>query len=74
MMNMNTMMNGMMAYGWLGLLLGAALLVLLIVGIVGLVSSRNYDGSDDPLDSAKRRYARGEIDQEEFDKIKRTLN
>ena len=73
MMDMNGMMNGMMAFGWLGLLLGVALLVLVVVGIVRLVSGRNGGTPDDALGTAKQRYARGDISREEFDEIKRTL-
>lgn len=74
MMDMNGMMNGMMAFGWLGMLLGIALLVLLVVGIVHLVSNRGGSAEDDALNTAKKRYARGEISREEFDDMKRNLN
>ncbi|MEM7736333.1 MAG: SHOCT domain-containing protein [Deinococcota bacterium] len=73
MMDMNGIMNGMMAFGWLGLLLGITLLVLVVVGITHLISSRNGGTSDDALSTAGKRYARGDISREEFDDIKRTL-
>lgn len=72
MMDMNGMMSGMMAFGWLGLLLGIALLVLLVVGILRLVAHRS-NGADDALGTAKKRYAKGEISREEFDDMKRNL-
>lgn len=65
-------MNGMMAFGWLGFLLGIALLLLSIISIMHLVS--NYNGaSNQALSAAEKRYARGEIGREEFEDIKRTL-
>ena len=73
MMDMNGMMNGMMAFGWLGLLLGVALLVLVVVGIVRLVSGRNGGTPDDALSTAEKLYARGDISRAEFNAIKRTL-
>ncbi len=34
---------------------------------------RSANRSEDPLEIAKKRYARGEIDQEEFKRLKREL-
>jgi putative membrane protein len=34
---------------------------------------RNHDRSESPLDVLKRRYARGELSQEEYDKIRSDL-
>ncbi len=53
----------------------------LIVGIVYLFRrSRGYTGSfgggspeDSPLDILKKRYAKGEIDKEEFERMKKDL-
>lgn len=73
MMDMNGMMGTMMAFGWLGLLLGIAVLVLAVIGAVHLLSNHSGNASDDALDTAKKRYARGEINRDEFDDIKRTL-
>ena len=73
MMDMNGMISGMMAFGWLGLLLGIAILVLLGVGIARLVLTQGGAQSD-ALDMAKRRYAKGEISQEEFNDMKRNLS
>lgn len=73
MMDMNGMMGTMMAFGWLGLLLGIAVLVLAVLGVMYLLSNHSSNASDDALDTAKKRYARGEINRDEFDDIKRTL-
>lgn len=73
-MDMNGMMSGMMAFSWLGLLLGIALLVLLGVAITRLVSKRGGGAEGDALDTAKRRYAKGEISREAFVDMKRNLS
>ena len=80
MMDMNDMMNTMMAFGWVGFLLGVALLALIVFGLVHLLSSRgsehnafNAGKRRDALDTARRRYARGDISREEFEEIKRTF-
>ena len=82
MMDMNGMMNTMMAFGWVGLLIGIALLALIIFGLVRLLSNRGGTSPDnafnagrrqDALDTARQRYARGEINREEFEEIERTL-
>ena len=70
---------GMMGWGygmgWLGTLLMVAFWVAIIVGIVFLIrwlvisvgaGSRSAGSQDTPLDILKKRYARGEIDKEEF--------
>ena len=53
------------------------LLVVIIIAVLFLIQSsrsRGLDGtSETPLDVLKKRYARGEIKKEEFDKIRRDL-
>jgi putative membrane protein len=66
------MMDGMALYMLLPLLVGMAFLVLFVVGIVWLVRSiqgtRSTDGGpgDSALELLRRRYAAGEIDEDEF--------
>ncbi len=69
------MMDGMMGMGWmmvLWVLIGLAVLALLILGIVWLVRSLTDRSSDAAQveDSAqrelRRRYAAGEISQDEY--------
>ncbi len=69
------MMDGMMGMGWmmvLWVLIGLAVLALLILGIVWLVRSLTDRSSDatqieDPAQrELRRRYAAGEIDQDEY--------
>lgn len=75
---------GMMGWGygmgWFGMILMVAFWIAVIVGIVFLirwlaVSSRGHKTSleDSPLEILKRRYARGEINKEEFDQKKKDL-
>jgi putative membrane protein len=69
---------GMGTFGWLFMLVFWGLI---IVGLVLLVrwlwdqgsSARSRGSGDGPLDILKRRYARGEITKEEFDRIKQDL-
>jgi putative membrane protein len=57
------------------------LIVLVLVGVViyfwfQVSKSKGSDGSiiETPLDILKKRYAKGEIDKEEFDRKKKTWN
>jgi putative membrane protein len=67
--------------GWPGTLLMAAFWIAVIVGIIFLirwmvVSTRSGHTSgpqDSALEILKRRYARGEIDREEFEEKRRDL-
>jgi putative membrane protein len=73
---------GMQAFGWIGMLLFWALVVVAIVYLVRYLntqsSSRESERQPDSVDSAqailRERFARGEIDQEEFEQRKRSLN
>jgi putative membrane protein len=67
--------------GWWMMILMALLWLLLIAGIVliivwvvnrtrGLVAA----GGESPLDIIKRRYARGEIDREEYERMRQELS
>jgi len=66
---------GYNAFGWLSMLL---IWVLLIVGIIALIqyissSSKDQTKSNTPLEMLKERYAKGEIDKNEFEDKKRDL-
>ncbi len=67
-----------MGWGWFGLIFMIAFWALVILGIVYLVKALTDKGSaptkeETPLDILKKRYAKGEIDQEEFIKRKKDL-
>ena len=75
----NPMMDGRQGSDWgtVMILFWAALLILLIVGVVLLLkinaNSNNADEAPKPLDIAKKRYAKGEIKKAEFEQIKKDL-
>ena len=53
----------------------AVLFIFIIVLIVKLIMSTGKDHTaDTALETLKKRYARGEIDKEEFEKRKKDLN
>ncbi|WP_051399896.1 SHOCT domain-containing protein [Haloechinothrix halophila] len=78
------MMDGMMGMGWMMLvwgLAGLAVLALVVAGVIWLVQS-SQDRGRPALDAAdedaaerelRRRYAAGEIDQEEYTRRLDTL-
>lgn len=72
---MSGMMGGGMLIGWLVTLLVLAGLTALVVWAVGKLTgtrdSRNPE--DDALATARRRYARGEIDRETFRTLRSNL-
>ncbi|MDE2088850.1 MAG: SHOCT domain-containing protein [Gammaproteobacteria bacterium] len=65
-------------FGWVFMLIFWALILLGIAALVKWLigSSAGGDGTREktPLDLLKERYARGEIDQEEFERKKRDLS
>ena len=75
------MMNGGMGLGMVfNMILWIIFWILIIVGLVYLIkwivlqTKKGGDmGEDTPLDILKRRYARGEIDREEFEEKKKEL-
>lgn len=80
------MMNGMMGCGAGMGMMGAGLLffilLLLVIGYVGYrigqgrpgSASRGSESGDQALEVARRRYAQGEIDREEFERLRRDLS
>ena len=59
-------------------LLWILFLILLLILVYGLVKGKkggllDWPAGDAPLDILKRRYAKGEITKEEFDRIKSDL-
>lgn len=76
------MMGGGYGMGWLGMILMAAFWIAVIVGIIFLIrwlvistsaGGRAVKSEESALEILKRRYARGEIDKEEFEEKKRSL-
>jgi len=81
-MGAGTMMEGMgmMAWGFFSLLLGLLLIFLLILAVgagVKWIWGQKIpfvrENGESALDILKKRYAKGEINQDEFDRIKRDI-
>ena len=79
---MNGMMDGMgmMVWGVFSFLLGLFLIFLFVVVVViavkwlwGHETPFGIGGKESALDILKKRYARGEIGKEEFDRLKRDI-
>jgi putative membrane protein len=64
-----------MGFGWIFMIIFWALVILGIMYIVHAVSRRaGQSGAEEtPLDILKKRYARGEITKEEFERMKDDL-
>lgn len=72
-------MNGLLgAWSWLGMLMCIAIIVLIVIGVVALLSRSSKkmqnEGSNASLEILKARLARGEINQEEYEKIRKDLS
>ena len=72
------MMDGMsmMVWGLLSFLFGLLVLFLFVLAVayaVKRVWGGGPSGAESALDLLKKRYARGEISQEEFERIKREI-
>ena len=69
-------------WAWAGFLLNAVVWVLIISFIIWLVMRmsrgghmmHSMHGGQNALDIAKERYAKGEIDHDEFERIKKNLS
>ena len=64
-------MDGMMSWMVIGALAGAAVLGLVVVGLVSLVRRKTEPGppasaQESPEDILRRRYAAGELDEDEY--------
>lgn len=81
------MMNGMMGWGWVGAILGLLVLLLivavLVAGLAYLLRAlrRSHPGDTGSPDTSDQRaaqilderYARGEIDQDDYEQRRRVL-
>ncbi len=61
-------------WGWLGMLIWTIVLVLLVYLVVQALTRPSRDkGKDHALEILRERYARGELDKESFERLKRDL-
>ena len=71
------MWYGMMGFGGWTIIIWIVILGLIVWGIVALTrragSRSDADRKEDPLEVAKKRYAKGEISKNEFEQIKKDL-
>ncbi len=67
--------GGMMWYGWLFWIIIIGVIVYLIVRLTGQAGKSPGDQrGETPLEILKKRYARGEISKEEFERMKNDLS
>jgi len=64
---------GMGLGGWLWMILGAVLLVMIVWAVVAAIPGRDRPATDDATRILKARFARGEITQEEYEQARRLL-
>lgn len=65
-------------WGWVMMLFWAVLFIIVVFVVLRVVKGHDYHGmhshKTDAVDIAKERYAKGEIDKEQFEQIKKDLS
>lgn len=64
---------GMGAGGWLWMVLGIVLAVVLVWALVAAIAGRDHPAADEAAQILKARFARGEITQAEYEQARRLL-
>jgi putative membrane protein len=62
-----------MEFGWIFIIIFSALIILGIAHLVNLITASRRTSEESPFRILKRRYAKGEITREEFEKMKDDL-
>jgi len=62
-----------MEFGWIFIVIFSVLIILGIAHLVNLITGSRRISEESPLRILKRRYAKGEITREEFEKMKDDL-
>jgi len=62
-----------MEFGWIFVVIFSVLIILGIAHLVNLITGSRRISEESPLRILKRRYAKGEITREEFEKMKDDL-
>jgi putative membrane protein len=63
-----------MVFGWIWMVMFWGAVVTLIVWVVNRIGASSGGATRDPLDIAKERLARGEIDEDEFRRLREHLS
>jgi len=61
------------SFGWLGLLIWLGLITGVVLVVVWAVQAAGRGSDDEPLRELRSRFARGEIDAEQFEEMRRVL-
>lgn len=64
---------GMGAGGWLWMVLGVVLVVVVVWALLATISRRDRPAADDAAQILRARFARGEITQAEYEQARRLL-
>jgi len=64
---------GMGLGGWLWMILGVVLVVIVVWALVTAVAGRDHPAAEDAAQILKARFARGEITQAEYEQARRLL-
>ncbi len=64
---------GMGLGGWLWMILGVALLVVIVWAVVAAIPGRNRSAADEAAHVLKARFARGEITPQEYEQARRLI-
>ncbi|MDP4553543.1 SHOCT domain-containing protein [Alkalihalobacillus macyae] len=70
MMNGNGMGEGFMGFGFFGILI----LVLIVLIVVWMMKSGSNISHNNSVETLNQRLAKGEISEEEYDRLKKKLN
>ncbi len=65
-------------FGWVGMLFAVAFYVLFAIALIALIRylwtrKAGSGGGESPLDILKKRYARGDINRDEFERMRQEL-
>jgi uncharacterized membrane protein len=64
---------GMGAGGWLWMILGVVLIIVIVWTLIAATTGRNHSPADDAAQILRARFARGEITQAEYEQARRLL-
>lgn len=64
---------GMGLGGWLWMVLGVVLIVVVVWVLISAIAGRERTSTDDAAQILKTRFARGEISQAEYEQARRSL-